>query len=52
MENRVFGKTKDGKTVTCYTLKNKNGMEVDGLQGGDAFLLVFFQQLSGNISLM
>jgi len=47
MENRVFGKTKDGKTVTCYTLKNKNGMEVDVLNYGGIIVRISVPDAQG-----
>ena len=34
MKKSIFGKTKEGKDVTLYTLENKNGMEISVLDFG------------------
>lgn len=34
METLLFGKTKEGKDVTFYSIKNKNGMEIELLDFG------------------
>ena len=34
MKKELYGKTKEGKNVYCYTISNKNGMEISVLDFG------------------
>ena len=44
---KVFGKTKDGKQVTSYTLKNKNGMEAEFIDYGAVLVKLFVPDKNG-----
>ncbi len=44
---KVFGKTSDGKQVTSYTLKNKNGMEAEFIDYGAILVKLWVPDKNG-----
>lgn len=47
VEQKLFGKTKDGAEVTEYTLRNKNGMSVSFLDLGGTLTKLFAPEKNG-----
>ncbi len=47
MKKQLYGKTKEGKDVFCYTMTNKNGMEVSVIDFGAILLNVIVPDKSG-----
>lgn len=45
---KVFGKTKEGKTVTMYTVTNKNGMSLSAIDYGANVVSLMVQDKDGN----
>ena len=48
ISSREFGKTKEGKTVTAFDLKNGNGMRVTVLDYGCTIQSIIFQDKNGD----
>lgn len=49
MEKKLFGKTKEGREVTEYILKNKNGMEVSVIDLGATIVSVKIKGTDGKV---
>ena len=47
MKKELYGKTKDGKDVFCYTMSNKNGMEASVIDFGAILLKVVVPDKNG-----
>ena len=47
---REFGKTKEGKSVTLFSLKNKNGMQADVMDYGANLVNLLVPDREGNVA--
>ena len=47
MKKELYGKTKDGKDIFCYTMSNKNGMEASVIDFGAILLKVVVPDKNG-----
>jgi aldose 1-epimerase len=47
MENRVFGKTPEGGTVSLYTIQNKNGIKADIINYGGIVVSLYIPDKNG-----